>query len=272
MPETDILNPIQGYDPDLGDSMNPSFGFTRKRANTRSNKKPVGGQPYSRELSNAGHAYELSWLGRTWPAAQKLKWYAEQYEDGYFTIIDWDGGGRHFVGHFTSDVNPVLTANNKWDVQMVEFTEIPICPMVQYNIDWDHEAIWHYPFNDYGDQKLAVSGTWTKTVHAIGDKNLTTVDNPGTLAGDWAQYEYRGYGFKLYMLMGPGFGKADIYLDGSLLQTVDAYAPANQGPQVVCSLEKMSLDFHRVKAVIDATHNVSATAAAISWTGLQVMR
>jgi hypothetical protein len=272
MPETDILNPVQGYDPNLGGSMCPSYGFTRKRANTRSNKKPVGGQPWSRELSNAGHAYELSWLGRPLAIARKLKWYAEQYEDGYFTIIDWDSNGRHYVGHFTSDVTPVLTKNNNFDIQMVEFTEIPICPMVQYNTDWDNEAIWHYPFNDYGDQKLAVSGTWTKTVHALGSQNVTTMDSAGLAAGDWAQYEYRGYGFKLQLLKGPAFGKADIYLDGSLLQTVDCYAPVNEGPQIVLTMEAMSLDFHRVKAVVDATKNAAATAPALSWVGLQVMR
>jgi hypothetical protein len=272
MPETDILNPVQGFDPDLGDSMNPSFGFTRKRANTRSNKKPTGGQPYSRELSNAGHVYTLSWLGRTLAVAQRLKWYAEQYEDGFFTIIDWDSNERQYVGKFTSDVNPVLTANNKWDMQMVEFTEIPICPMVQYPTDWVHEAIWHYPFNDYGDQKLAVSGAWAKATHVFGTKTVTTMDTAGANAGDWAQFEYRGYGFQLSMLKGPAFGKTDIYVDGALLQTVDCYAAVNQGPQIVLSKAGISLDFHRVKAVVDATQNAGATAPALSWAGLQVMR
>jgi hypothetical protein len=272
MPETDILNPVQGFDPDLGDSMNPSFGFTRKRANTRSNKKPVGGQPYSREMSNAGHVFQLSWLGRTLPCIRRLKWYQEQYEDGFFTIVDWDGGGRHYVGRFTGDVTPTLTANNKWDVQQLEFTEIPQCAMVQYPNDWDNDAIWHYPFNDFGDQKLAVSGTWAEAHHVLGTTILATLDNPGITAGDWAQFEYRGYGFKLSMLKGPGFGKADIYLDGALLQTVDCYAAANQGPQTVATQEGVPLDLHRVKAVVDGTMNAAATAPALSWTGLQVMR
>lgn len=272
MPETDILNPIQGWDPDLGDSMNPSFGFTRKRANTRSNKKPAGGQPYSRELSNAGHVFTLSWMGRTLACAKRLKYYQEQYEDGFFTIIDWDDNGRHYVGRFTSDVAPVLTKNNSWDVQMVEFTEIPQCNSVQAPNGWDADAIWHYPFNDFGDQKLAVSGAWTKTVHAFGTSNITTMDNPGTVAGDWAQFEYRGYGFKLSLLKGPGLGKADIYLDGTLLETADCYAAANEGPQFVVSKTAVPLDIHRVMAVVDGTKNADATGFAIGWAGLRVMR
>jgi hypothetical protein len=157
-------------------------------------------------------------------------------------------------------------------MQMVEFTEIPICPMVEYPTDWAHEAIWHYPFNDYGDQKLAVSGAWAKATHIFDKKTVITMDTAGANAGDWAQFEYRGYGFQLSMLKGPAYGEADIYVDGTLLQTVDCYAAENQGPQIVLRAPGISLDFHRVKAVVDATQNASATAPALSWAGLQVMR
>jgi hypothetical protein len=124
MPQTDILNPAPGWDPELGDSMNPSYGFTRKRASTQLHKKAVGGTPWTRETANTGHAFSLSWLGRTLAVAERLKWYQEQYEDGFFTIVDWDGGageqGRHYVGRFTSEVVPTETANNRWDVQNVD--------------------------------------------------------------------------------------------------------------------------------------------------------
>jgi hypothetical protein len=95
--------------------------------------------------------------------------------------------------------------------------------------------------------------------------------NPGT-ALDWATYEYRGYGFKLWMSQGPEFGKADVYLDGVLLTTVDCYNVADLGPQIVLTEQSISLDIHRVKVICDGTKNIAASATNITWWALQVMR
>ena len=285
MPATDILNPTEGWSVALGDSMNPSYGFTRKRATTQLHKKAVGGTPWTRETQNTGHVFQLSWLGRTWACVQKLKWYYEQYEDGFFTIIDWDGGGRQYVGRFTSEVVPTLTANNKWDVQAVTFEEIPQQQMVAFPSDWADDAIAFFVTNDFGDQKLATSGAWAQTARtavagAQGTAHVSlatvgaayvTMDDPGT-AGDWACYEYRGYGFRLYMLQGPEFGKADIYIDGVLLETIDLYHATDIGPQIVLTRQNLPLDIHRIQVVCNGTKNAAATGAAASWYALEVMR
>lgn len=283
MPSSDILNPTQGYDPDLGDSMNPSYGFTRKRASTQLHKKAIGGTPWTRETQNTGHTFQLSWLGRTWACVQRLKQYYEQYEDGFFTIIDWDGGRRQYVGRFTSEVSPIETSNNKWDVMNVTFEEMPQVPMQQYPSDWTHDAIIFGVVNDFGDQKLATSGAWTQANSSapaltLGGVARTTtlptvaMTNPGTTAGDWAQFEYRGYGFQLYLHTGPAYGQCDVYLDGVKIQTVDCYAAADAGPTMVLSQPNVSLDIHRVQVVVDATKNANATAANIAWYALEVMR
>src|ERR1700739_2833464 len=109
MPETDIINPTAIWETDIQDSMCPNYGFTRKRASTQLKKKAVGGTPWTRETQNTGHVFTFSWLSRSEACVERLKWYYEQYEDGYFTIIDQDGGGRHYVGRFTSDVVPFGT-------------------------------------------------------------------------------------------------------------------------------------------------------------------
>lgn len=282
MPETDILNPAAGWDQTLGDSMNPSYGFTRKRATTQLRTKAVGGTPWTRETQNTGHAIQLSWLGRTWACVQRLKQYYEQYEDGFFTIIDHDGGGRHYVGRFTSEVTPIETSNNKYDVQAVTFEEMPQVPMVQYPSDWTHDAILFGLANDFGDQKLATSGAWTQagvvapslTLGGFARTNLPTVamTNPGTTAGDWAQYEYRGYGFRLYLHTGPSYGQCDVYLDGVKIQTVDCYAAADAGPALVLTQQNVSLDIHRVQVIVDATKNANATGTNIAWYAIEVMR
>jgi hypothetical protein len=288
MPAADILNPTTVWSEDIQDSMTPNYGFTRKRAATKLLKKAVGGTPWTRETQNTGHVFTFSWLARTWACVERLKRYYEQYEDGFFTIVDWDGGGRHYVGRFTSEVVPVETGNGMWDVQNVNFEEIPQQVMLEYPSDWAGDAIAFFPMNDFGDAKLAVNGTWTQTARtAVAGSvyppalelfaplstgaDYTTMDSTGT-AGDWAQYEYRGYGFRLYMLKGPGFGKVDIYIDGVFLETLDLYHATGLGPQIVLTEPNMPLDIHRVKVICDGTKNGSATGTNVSWYALEVMR
>jgi len=273
MPQTDILNRCKGFDPALGDTMNPNFGFTRKRPITRGLKKAVGGSPYTRDTSNTGHSFTLSWINRTWACVQRLKWYYEQYEDGFFTIIDHDGGGRHFVGRFTTEVNPVETANGKWSVELVTFEEIPKVPMMQYPNDWAHDSIRLAVCNDFGDQKLCpTTGTWALNPRTLGNVHYTTLDDAGTL-GDSATYEYKGYGFRLWLLKGPEFGLVNVLLDGVQIATnLDLYNAADVGPQMVFMNEAVPLDFHRVQVVATGNKNGAATAAGLSWAFLDVMR
>jgi hypothetical protein len=277
MPSSDILNPTAIWDEEIQDSMCPNYGFTRKRGSTLLRKKPAGGTPWSRETANTGHTFTFSWTNRSYACVQRLKWYYEQYEDGFFTIIDHDGGGRHYVGRFTSEVTPVETGNGMWDVQNVTFEEVPIVAMQKYPSDWDHDAITFYVSNDYSDQKVAPSGTWTITARNFDGIDGTTLDNAGT-AGEWAQFEYRGYGFKLYLLQGPDQGQAQILLDGVVLETVNCYSATDLGPQMVLMRENVSLDFHRVKVVaVGATATesngiITVHPGAVSWHSLEVMR
>lgn len=271
MPSSDILNPTAIWEEDIQDSMCPNYGFPRKRTGTQLRKKAVGGTPWARETANTGHTFTFSWIGRSYACVQQLKWYYEQYEDGFFTVVDHDGGGRQYVGHFTSEVIPTETGNGTWDVQSVTFEEVPIVPMVKYPKDWDNDAITFYVSNDYGDQKVATSGTWAKTARNFQGLDMTTLDNAGN-AGEWAQFEYRGYGAQLYLLQGPEYGNVQILLDGSVVATVDCYSAAEAGPQVVWMRENISLDFHRVKAIALGTKNAAASAANVSWHSLEVMR
>jgi hypothetical protein len=285
MPASDILNPTTTWDESIEDSMTPNYGFTRKRVSTKLLKKAIGGTPWTRETQNTGHTFNFTWTGRTWACVQRLKWYYEQYEDGFFTIIDWDGGGRHYVGRFTTEVVPVETGNGMWDVQGVTFEEIPQQAMLSYPSDWAHDAIAFFITNDFSDQKLATSGTWTQTARisvadSVGTEHVSlatvgthyiTMDNAGTL-GEWACYEYRGYGFRLYMPTGPGFGQAVLTIDGVIAETLDLYAATELGSQIVATYQSLPLDIHRVQVTCAGTKNASATGTAVSWYALEVMR
>lgn len=287
MPETDILNPTSAWSSDIQDSMNPDYGFTRKRVSTQLRKKAVGGSPWTRETQNTGHSFAFTWQTRSWACVQRLKQYYEQYEDGYFTIIDHDGGGRHYVGRFTTEVDPVEIGNGMWTVQNVMFEEMPQAPMVSYPSDWDHESILFGINNDRGDQKLATQGAWTQS--AIAQPAITlggilrgtgytiplpavVMNNPGTTAGDWATFEYRGYGFKLWLVTEPAQGKCDLYVDGVLNSTIDCYSASAAAAASVITVANLSLDIHDVQILVDHTKNAASTDYKIGWYGLQVMR
>jgi hypothetical protein len=285
MPASDILNPTTVWEEDIEDSMTPDYGFTRKRSNTMLQKKALGGTPWTRETQNTGHIFNLTWTTRSWLCVQRLKRYWEQYGDGFFTIVDWDGGSRQYVGRFTTEVVPVEIGNGIWTVQNVTFEEIPQQAMVEYPSDWAGDAIAFFITNDFGDQKLATSGSWTQTARnsvagSQGTEHVSlatvgtpyvTMDDPGTL-GDWACYEYRGYGFRLYMLQGPAFGKCDLSIDGVFVETLDLYNATAIGPQIVYTQQSLPLDIHRVQVTCDASKNGSATGTNVSWYALEVMR
>jgi hypothetical protein len=261
------------WEADIQDSMCPDYGFERKRPATQSSLKAVGGTPYTREIGNTGHVFTFSWLNRSWPCIRRLKQFYEQYEDGFFTVIDHDGGGRHYVGRFTSSVSPVEVGNGQWSVENVTFEEMPIVPMLQYPNDFVNDAVWRYVLDDFGYQKVAASGTWATTARQFGATQGTSLDSPGTNAGDWAQYEYRGYGFQLWMLCGPAQGQANVLLDGTLLQSVDCYAATGDAvPQMVLQKVNVPLNIHRVQVTVNAARNGSSAGNAISWWALKVMR
>src|SRR6185437_15086796 len=97
--ETDILNPRKGYDPQFGDSMNPNYGWSRDLPTTLAMIKPAFGRPYSRESANGGNVYKLNYTRRNLVVTERLKQFFEQFEQGFFTLIDHDNG-RHYVGRF----------------------------------------------------------------------------------------------------------------------------------------------------------------------------
>ncbi|ACO34618.1 MULTISPECIES: hypothetical protein [Acidobacterium] len=277
MSERDVLNPTPAWQEDINDSMSPDYGFGNNRVSTVATLQAVSGRPYDRQVGVRGHSFTFTWSNRSYQCAQRIRQFFEQHERGYFTIIDQDGGGRHYVGRFTGQLQISPVGNDMWTVSGLQFVEIPGAPMLQYPSDWDNDSVWELPIDDAGDQQLAIQGNWTQTQHPVVSNGVQverySFDNPGTNAVDWAQYEYRGYGFQLQLLCGPAQGQADVYLDGTLLQTVDCYLEtASAVPQTVLTKVNVPLDLHRVKVITKNAKNAASTAPAVSWWALRVMR
>lgn len=267
MSQYDILNPTPTH------PLNPDYGFQKKRPLTHLNAKANQGSPYFREITDTGHSFSLSWNDKLKDDARKLKWYYEQYRDGFFTLIDHEGGGRHYVGRFTTPVEPAPTGHNRWSIQQVQFDEIPLAPMLQYPDDWNNDAIWRLSANDFGDRMVAIiSGTnWVfEAPRGWTTKSAKIFLNNNPAVGDSVSYVYAGYGFQFWGGLNSGGAPANVLLDGTVVGTANfngAYGGSSP-PLMLLQVQNVPLGIHTV--TLQAT---SATAGnAFWWDALKVMR
>ena len=274
MSQFDVINPTPTH------PLNPDYGFQKKRPLTHLNAKANQGPPYFRELTDTGHQFSLNWNDKLMHHARQLKHYYEQYRDGFFTLIDHEGGGRHYVGRFSQPVEPVPTAHNHWTVQGVLFDELPGVPMLQYPSDWVNDAIWRLAVNDFGDRMVAsVSGTWTLTTDANAKSGYHFSD-AGTVTTDQAAYVYVGYGFELWAPTGPACGQATILLQtlgisGSVatsVGTVDFYSSSSQASKMLLQVQNVPLGIHVVTLQPLNTKNSASSGYTVWFDALKVMR
>ena len=287
MPEYDILNPDVQWRADLDDAIGPDYGWEQMRDSQLAVAKPAFGRPWSRVAGVPVHSTQFSWLRRSRLCAEYLTRWAQQHERGFFTIIDHDGGGRHYVGNFTGQLKVSQAGNDLYNLQGWMFEEIPGCAMLAYPDQWDTWAVTEYPVDDYGDQATA-----TYSAQAAWAQPAAVADRTGVLraprqlvlagavvsAGDWAQHEYVGYGCRLYLHKGPTSCTVQILLDGVVVaDNVCLTTAADQGPQMVWGSAAIPLGVHRVKVVVIAppTGTIvlpSGQALGVTWDRLEVMR
>jgi len=274
MSQLDILNPTPTH------SLNPDYGFQKKRPLTHLNAKANQGAANFREITDTGHQFSFSWADKLAIHARKLKWYYEQYRDGFFTVIDHEGGGRHYVGRFSQPVEPVPTSHNHWAIQQVLFDEMPLAPMINYPGDWQNDAIWRMLLNDNGDRMVAaLSGTWTLATDASA-KSGCHFANGGTVLTDSAAYCYSGYGFQFWAPTGPGGGQASVLVqtmsrNGSVptvVGTVDFYTPAAAASSQLLQVQNLPLGTHIISLVPLNTKDAASSGFSIWWDALKVMR
>lgn len=268
MAETDIINPSPTH------PLNFDYGFQRKRPVTHVSVKANQGAAYFRELTDVGHQFVLNWAERETKHARRLKHYYEQYRDGFFTLIDHEGGGRHYVGRFTTPVEPIPISNNKWTVQYVAFEEVPGATMLKYPDRWDLEngdAIWRYLQSDFGQLQVASSGAWAVGASAVAKSGWWLVD-PGLTANDWAGMAYVGYGFEFWAPTGPNLGIATIYLDLLNVATIDMYTPTVQESSKLLRIQDVPLGTHLVQIRPTHTKNASSSDYVVLFDALRVMR
>ena len=83
------------------------------------------------------------------------------------------------------------------------------------------------------------------------------------LAGASAELRFRGTGIDWFTFRGPDQGKAELWLDGTLLRTVDNFAP-DPTPGVVRSVTGLAEGVHTLRIVVLGKARPAATAAFVS--------
>lgn len=279
MAKEDILNPIRGFDKAFASSMTWDYKGPLKGSNTTVTIKAAGGRPMDIETTNGGTVITMSYTGRSLACVQRVKQFARQFRKGFFTVFDWediqpDGTPRNYVGRFITDPECQPDSFGKWTISGLQFEEVPTVAMMSYPSNWDAESVSLFVRDDFGDLQVVTQGDhWSEVVHVRDEDQFAyrILVSDGTVAGDWAQYEYKGYGFRVYTETGPDCGNMAVYLDGVLVGTVDLYAPDAMPPTSVFEKGDVVLDFHRVKLVVLNTKNGAAIAARVPFFKLAVM-
>jgi hypothetical protein len=270
--ETDILNPTTGYWKQINDNPNPSYGYTRRSASNSALLRARMGAPYSRETMNQGFAFEFNYVDRPWSTILRLKHFYEAFKGGYFTYIDYDAGGRHHVGRFTSPVNGMETANGKYTVQGLIFEEIQQARMLQYPADFVNWSRTINVVDDFLNPAVATysasSMTWTTQLNptlvspSITNPSAYEVYASAPAVGDWAKIEYVGWGFQMQLRTGEGLGAVSLYIDevfqqflidlstGTRIADGSGYLPPLPAGMTfangLLTVVNMPLDMHRV--------------------------
>ena len=220
---------------------------------------------------NQGFAFEFNYVDRPWTTMLRLKQFYERFKNGYFTYIDWDGGGRHHVGRFTTPVNPQETSNGKYTAQGILFEEMPGARMVTYPNDYVNWSRTINVLDDYLNPQVAsfsaAPNAWVTqinpTLGAVSSSDPTAYElyNANPTAGDFAQVEYVGWGFTMTYRIAENFGLVYLFIDGVQVLELDMSVPQSGGfygaagvfqgtyTDGVFATSLMALDKHRVKLV-----------------------
>ncbi|QHN04431.1 hypothetical protein FTO74_14440 [Granulicella sp. WH15] len=273
MAETDIFNPLD-WQTSLDFNPNPAYMSELEPGSNSQILRPRLGGWFSRDLTNTGHSFSLQWNNLPLSIVQRIKQFYHSYKDGYFTLIDIDGGGRHYVGRFTNVPKSVQTANGKYSIQGLTFEEYPTARMVQYPSDFDNDGHSLYVADDNLRPRVALmQGAWAIQISPTAPAG-STASMPSALeaydaapvAGtDWAQMGYVGWGFSMTFRLGATLGVIDLYLDNVLLVSglnlssgavTQLNAPAGTSPNGSTSLTveviDVPLDSHRIKIMANA--------------------
>ncbi len=135
MSEQNILNPSPSS------SLNPDYTTPIKITDPQiiSRFQARSGKPFFRRLAARGELFELVWTKRMFSDYQALRQWWKQYENDFFTFVDWDMN-RYYTGMFADQPTAERAGNNQVTVT-AQFVVVPTLPQYIYPSDWTHDAV-----------------------------------------------------------------------------------------------------------------------------------
>jgi hypothetical protein len=270
--EQNILNPA------VTSLFNPDFGYTEGLPETRSLFQATSGKLYSRRQMGLGRIYDLAWNNRDLATKHALQQWAQQYENDFFTLADWERS-RYFSGRFDGPLSFSPAGNQGYNVKG-RFIELPGLALFAYPTNWTRDAIFLEERNGFGEDlvKLLTPGNWTYQVdaNAHGGAHYYSASPSGVETAEWS---YFGYGYQVYCEKNGDRGIVAVSVfrvrDGVAVageNLFDLYSASLVPSAVIDSRTNFPLDFYRVRLRVTGAKNASSSAVICDADAVQVMQ
>jgi hypothetical protein len=262
MSEANVLNPTSGSD------LNPDFPLAGEPDDWTLSFRPRVGRVAVRTLGASPHKYTLTWGGRPKSVADQIRQWYFQYQYDFFTFNDFDRD-RSFSGNFLGQpqIQNAGGNNNKWNVSAV-FAEIAGAAMATYPSAWGTDSYFVEESDPSGNALVKMDVGWALTASANYHGGNAFVTDTAAISVEW---QYDGYGFRLWAAKASNAGIVQVLLDDVVLTTVDLYSASSVASAVVLTQQNVSFGRHRVKLLTTGTKNASSSDFQVNADAIEVM-
>lgn len=119
------------------------------------------------------------------------------------------------------------------------------------------------------DSRIRYHGNWTE--YGNDARNYSRTLLKAQHAGDSMEFMFHGTAVSILGVMDCDCGQADIYLDGRLVSTIDAYSDCTEYRKSLFSAYGLEKRSHSVRLVVNGTHGTDAVGIAINIDAVEVL-
>ena len=191
--------------------------------------------------------------------------YAEDKLIGYFTqsvtpLTKTDGFGSAPLTDPALTDTARINPDTRTQFHTLRHTDSTSNAVNTTSVALDLAARAGYTYDDR-DATVAYTGTWT---HAGPEENYTGGDYQHTesfseVTGDSVSIPFNGTGIRWVTSKDPSHGIADVYLDGSKVDSVDLYAPGKVNQVTGYEVRGLTAGAHTLKIVVTGQKNALAS-------------
>lgn len=112
------------------------------------------------------------------------------------------------------------------------------------------------------DSRIEYIGSWTESGSNAKNYHRTLLTT--SVAGDEMDFSFNGTSVSILGIKDVNCGLADIYLDGSLVETIDTYADSTKYRKGLFSAYGLTASDHDVRLVVKGAHSLDSTGNTIN--------